>query len=175
MDTVNPGFSNELVDTRELPRFEAVPMTPLHPDYWKVTLIGLGIFFLVAGAALGSLIYYNPQLQLHALWLWAGWGLLLIISADLSRVAFLRKGYAFREHDVLFKSGVISITTTVIPYNRVQHVALHEGFFSRQYHLAEIRVFTAGGSGSELEIPGIPKSQAEDIKQLLMGKIKTAL
>ena len=175
MDTVNPGFSNELVDTRELPRFEAVAMTPLHPDYWKVTLIGLGIFFLIAGSALGVLIYYNPELQPHALWFGAGWALLLILSAAMSRVAFLQKGYAFREHDVLFKSGVISITTTVIPYNRVQHVALHEAFFSRQYHLAEIRVFTAGGSGSELEIPGIPKSQAEDIKQLLMGKIKTAL
>ena len=76
---------------------------------------------------------------------------------------------------MLFKSGVIATTTTIVPYNRIQHVALHEGFISRKYNLAEIQIFTAGGSGSDLEIPGIAKEEAENIKQLLMGKIKKQL
>jgi hypothetical protein len=63
----------------------------------------------------------------------------------------------------------------VIPYNRIQHVALHEGIISRYFGLAKVEIFTAGGSSSDLEIPGIAKAEAEDIKQLLMGKIQKQL
>jgi hypothetical protein len=87
----------------------------------------------------------------------------------------VKKGYAFRTHDVLFRSGIIATNTTIIPYNRVQHVALHEGFYSRFFGLAEIQVFTAGGSSSDIHIPGIEKERAENIKQLLMGKIQQQL
>ncbi len=168
-------FTNETLNTQSLPRFEAVAFTPLHPDYWKVTLISLGITFLVLAIALGLLVFFNPYIVPYAFWLVGGFAVFAIFLTVFSRISFLRKGYAFREHDVLFKSGVISFKTTVIPYNRIQHVALHEGYFARLFNLAEVQVFTAGGSGSDLEIPGIPKQQAEDIKQLLMGKITTAL
>jgi membrane protein YdbS with pleckstrin-like domain len=76
---------------------------------------------------------------------------------------------------VLFRHGIIATNTTVIPYNRIQHVALYEGLVSRYFGLAKIQIFTAGGSASDLEIPGIEKEQAENIKQLLMGKIQKQL
>jgi hypothetical protein len=41
--------------------------------------------------------------------------------------------------------------------------------------LAKNRDFTAGGSSSDIQIPGIKIVQAENIKQLLMGKIKKQL
>jgi len=41
--------------------------------------------------------------------------------------------------------------------------------------LAKIEIFTAGGDSSDIEIPGIEKQQAENIKQLLMGKIQKEL
>ena len=92
-----------------------------------------------------------------------------------SVVGFKKKGFAFREHDVLFRHGIIATNTIVIPYNRVQHVALHEGLISRYFGLTKIEIFTAGGSSSDIEIPGIEKEQAENIKQLLMGKIQKQL
>jgi hypothetical protein len=76
---------------------------------------------------------------------------------------------------VVFRNGVVSLETMIIPYNRVQHVALQEGFISRYLGLATVQVFTAGGNSSDLEIPGILKAEAEDIKQLLMGKIQKEL
>ena len=41
--------------------------------------------------------------------------------------------------------------------------------------MAKIEIFTAGGSSSDIQIPGIEKEQAENIKQLLMGKIQKQL
>ena len=76
---------------------------------------------------------------------------------------------------MLFRHGIIATNTLVIPYNRVQHVALHESLISRFFGLAKIEIFTAGGSSSDIEIPGIVKDQAENIKQLLMGKIQKQL
>jgi uncharacterized membrane protein YdbT with pleckstrin-like domain len=50
-------------------------------------------------------------------------------------------------------------------------VALHEGVFSRMYQLTELQVYTAGGSSSDLHIPGLPKEEAERIKSFLLNKI----
>jgi membrane protein YdbS with pleckstrin-like domain len=41
--------------------------------------------------------------------------------------------------------------------------------------LAKVEIFTAGGSSSDIEIPGIEKEHAEKIKQLVMGKIQQQL
>ncbi|MNL51009.1 Bacterial membrane flanked domain protein [compost metagenome] len=90
-------------------------------------------------------------------------------------IGFRKKGFAFRDHDVLFRYGIVATNTTIIPYNRIQHVSLHEGWVSRYFGLATIEIFTAGGSSSDLEIPGLKKEQAENIKQLLMGKIQKQL
>ena len=93
----------------------------------------------------------------------------------LYRISFKKKAYAFRNHDVIYRSGLIATNTMVIPNNRVQHVALHEGLISRYFGLAKVEIFTAGGSSSDVEIPGIAKEEAENIKQLLMGKIQKQL
>jgi hypothetical protein len=55
----------------------------------------------------------------------------------------------------------------------VQHVALHEGFIPGILDWQN-RSFT-GRSASDIEIPELKKEQAENIKQLLMGKIKTTV
>ncbi|HLA56498.1 MAG TPA: PH domain-containing protein [Flavobacterium sp.] len=170
------NFTNETLDTTQLPRFEEVQMTSLHPDYWKVTLIHLGILFLILWSALGFLLImdegefatYNNDFIIIGI-------VLTVLVLFFSRLAFRKKAFAFREHDVLFRSGIIATSTIVIPYNRIQHVALHEGLISRYFGLAKVQIFTAGGKESDIEVPGIEKIQAENIKQLLMGKIQKQL
>lgn len=93
----------------------------------------------------------------------------------LLRLGYKKKGYAFRNHDVIYRHGIIATTTIVIPYNRVQHVAIHEGFISRLFGLAQMEIYTAGGNSSDIAIPGIAREEADNIKFLLMGKIQKAL
>ena len=169
------NFSNETIDTTQLPKFEEVQFSILDSDYWKVTLLNVFFFFLIVGVGLGVLLFFNRGLLVFAIAISAAYFLFLFLVLLLSRISFKKKGFAFRTHDVLFRHGVIATNTIVIPYNRVQHVALHEGFISRYFGLAKIEVFTAGGSSSDIEIPGIKKEQAENIKQLLMGKIQKQL
>ncbi|MBW4361813.1 PH domain-containing protein [Flavobacterium taihuense] len=168
-------FTNETIDTTQLPKFEEVEFSVLHPNYWKVILISLSVFFLLMGIGVGLVLYFNKELYPFNSKVSIVYVVLLLLVIFFSRISFKNKGFAFRNHDVLFRYGIIAINTLVIPYNRVQHVALHEGLVSRFFGLAKIQIFTAGGSSSDIEIPGIAKEQAENIKQLLMGKIQKQL
>ena len=125
---------------------------------------------------LGVAIFAPNEIPLLS-WLIIGIGVMFfaILLMIFSVWNYKKKGFAFRNHDVIYRSGIIATNTMVIPYNRVQHVALLEGLISRYFGLAKVEIFTAGGSASDIEIPGIAKEEAENIKQLLMGKIQKQL
>jgi membrane protein YdbS with pleckstrin-like domain len=169
------NFTNEPIDIAALPRYETVNLNKLHSKYWTVILINTILVFTIMtfSAVLGVIFieeFADKALILGFLIL-----LLLFFTLFFAKVSFNKRGFAFREHDVIFRNGIISTNTMVIPYNRVQHVAVHEGFVSRFFGLAKVEIFTAGGNSSDVSIPGIKKEQAEDIKQLLMGKIQKQL
>ena len=167
------NFSNVSINIQALPKFEEVEFTPLNRKYIKVIFLNLTLiigFFII----IPIVIYFiKPDVISGRVSLLLGFTIPLIsgLLIAFSLASFKNRGYAFREHDVLFKSGVISDTTVIIPYNRVQHVAVHQGFISRKLGLASVEIFTAGGSGSDLEIRGIMKEEAEKIKQLIMTKL----
>lgn len=164
-------FTNDIIDVTGLPRFEEVPLTPLKSSYWKVIVFNISLTFLIIGIIFGLAIYFIEDFPIETYAVAIAYFSILALTLFIARVSFKNKGYAFRSHDVIYRSGAIAINTTVIPYNRIQHAALHEGFIARKLGLAAVEVFTAGGDKSDIRIPGIEKEQAENIKQLLVGKI----
>lgn len=169
------NFTNETIDIKQLPKYEEVNFTKLEPAYWNVTLFSLILIFVVIAVGLVVGFYTIDEWSGSEAIVWPAYCVLLVVTVFFCRIGFKKKSFAFRNHDVLFRHGIIATTTVIIPYNRVQHVALHEGIISRYFNLATVQVFTAGGSSSDLEIPGIRKDEAENIKQLLMGKIQKQL
>lgn len=167
------NFTNDTIDVTALPKFEDVQLTPLQPAYWKIMLVNIVITYLIIGAGAGAALYFIDELSDNLIIVLVVYFVLLGLTFLFLWLNFRNRGFAFRTHDVIYRSGAISITTTIIPYNRVQHAAVHEGWLSRIYGLASVEIFTAGGSNSDIKIPGILKADAENIKQLLMGKIQT--
>ena len=164
-------FTNNPISFDSLPKFESVPLQPLNKDYLNVVYIGNALFAVLLST--GALVFLWVKEDSHHLILPVLGTIIVVIALLfwLSTIGFRKKGYALREKDILFQKGILSTTTTVIPFNRIQHVALHEGFFSRMYHLSELQIYTAGGSSSDLHIPGLPKEQAEQMKTFLLQKI----
>lgn len=165
------NFTNQKIQTDDLPAYQEVALTPLAADYWKVVLINSIIFLVLFGAAIAAFFYFQPKVPLNIWIVAAVFSVFCILYMVSKYLSFKSKKYAFRDHDVIFQSGYISISTTVIPYNRVQHVTLFEGLVSKQFNLAKVGIFTAGGKGSDIEIPGIRKEEADRIKILLTAKI----
>lgn len=171
------SFTNQTLDTKQLPRYEEVQLSALHPKYKRVTLINVALIIAILIIAFAVFYFVNKENISNKIWFSLTITTTVIsgLICFFSILSFKKKAFAFRNHDVIYRSGIIATNTMIIPYNRVQHVALHEGFISRIFGLAKVEIFTAGGNNSDLEIPGIAKEEAENIKQLLMGKIQKQL
>jgi membrane protein YdbS with pleckstrin-like domain len=165
-------FTNETIDTLNLPKYEDAELTPLHPSYLYVIGLNIALVFGVIAIAAGVGFYFIEELRPYWLYITLGYAGLLIITGLLYYISFRNKGFAFRTHDVIYRTGAIGTTTSIIPYSRVQHVAEHESFVARWLGLASVEIFTAGGSGGDITIPGLEKIHAIAIKQLLIGKIE---
>jgi membrane protein YdbS with pleckstrin-like domain len=164
-------FTNNPVSFETLPKFESVPLQPLNRDYLNVVYIGNAVFAILLSMGTLIFLWVKEESQPLILPIVGATSMVIALLFWLSTISFRKKGYALREKDILFQKGILSRTTTVIPFSRIQHVALHEGFFSRMYQLSELQIYTAGGSSSDLHIPGLPKEQAEQMKTFLLQKI----
>lgn len=166
-------FTNQTIDISTLPKFEETSLNPLQKDYFKVMLIRFGILFvlLLIGIIALYMVSIEELIKDKIIYFFIGWLVLLVLSFLYLKLSFAKKGFALREHDVIFKSGVISETTTIVTNNRVQHVALHQGMLSRYFGLASIELFTAGGSASDLKINGLLLEDAKKVKESVSLKI----
>ena len=63
MDTVKKDFTNEVIDTASLPRFEEAALTPLQPAYKKIMLINVAIAYIIIGAAAGVVLYFIEEVR----------------------------------------------------------------------------------------------------------------
>lgn len=167
------NFTNESIEINTLPKFEEVSLQTLQKSYFKVIALNLALVFV--GIILGFSIfaYFNSEIFSNRVWLLLGVTIPVLFAVIFLyfNLSFKKRGFAFRTHDAIYKSGLLSETTTIVPFNRVQHVALHQGFISRRLGLASIELFTAGGSSSDLEIPGLLLEDAQKIKNLVSQKI----
>lgn len=166
-------FSNDTIDLNNLPKYEEVQFSPLQKKYFNVLVFNLVLVLTV------SLLTYvcwewftNKSLFENSIILIPiVLFLLFCIAFFLLKLGFKKRGFAIRNHDIIYKSGIISENTIIVPYNRVQHVAIHRGFISRKLNLATIQLYTAGENSADIKIPGLLDEEAIKIKELVSNKI----
>ncbi|MFI5453588.1 PH domain-containing protein [Pedobacter sp. UC225_61] len=164
-------FTNENIDLDKLPHYQVVILTAPHPSYWKVILINICIFLFLTGIGLTVLLIVNEEVKPYSLSIISSYLIVAILIFILYRASFKKRGFALREKDIIYKSGIIAETTTIVPLNRIQHVALDEGIFSRVFKLGKLQIFTAGGQSGHLHIAGIEIEKARSIKEMLLRKL----
>jgi membrane protein YdbS with pleckstrin-like domain len=69
--------------------------------------------------------------------------------------------YAIRDDEIELRSGIFTVTRTLIPMSRVQLVDFRQGLIDREFDLATITIHTAAG---QREIPGIAAREAEPLR-----------
>ncbi len=165
-------FENAQISVAALPHTEEVHWTPLAPSYRAVEVIATCILFGFLLLAWLVFFFVNPLKMPWLSWvLLAVWGGLLLLALWAAFRRYAAEGYALREHDILHKHGVWWRTLTAIPFNRMQHCEISRGPVESAFGLATLRVFTAGGSSSDLSIEGLTVAEAERIKEFITGKI----
>lgn len=96
--------------------------------------------------------------------------LFIVVYFVFNLISFRRRGYAVREHDVLYRAGIFYHYTLIIPFRHIQHVKINESVLSRIFSLATIELFTAG-AGRDMRLAGIDKEAALILQQHISERI----
>ena len=163
-------FTNTPIDLSLLPSVEEVDYHPLAPAWLKSSYIGTVIFFifLLVPTFILPLAQGNEYPLLYAIpVVWLLW---LMLSLWLTKKDYKIRGYSLRERDIIYRKGVLFKTTTVIPFNRVQHAEVKQGPIARYFGLHTLAIYTAGGEGSDLSIPGLGGETAQQLKAYIIQK-----
>jgi membrane protein YdbS with pleckstrin-like domain len=165
------NFTNQEIDINQLPQYQDVALTKPNAAYIKVIVINILLFFLVLGSIIGTVLYFNPETKAINYSIAAYFTILSIVFYIYFK-SFKKRGYAVREKDIIYKAGIIAEKTTIVPFNRIQHIALNEGIFSRIFKLASLHIYTAGGHSGEIKISGLEVDKAKAIKEILLQQME---
>lgn len=105
-------------------------------------LVGVGVFFAICGI----------------LWL-------------VSQIWWKATGYRLTDEEVSLKRGVLSRQLRTARYDRIQAVDVVESVIARIFRLASVRVETAGGGSSVIEIAYLGRADAEVLRAELLARV----
>lgn len=80
--------------------------------------------------------------------------------------------YLLADDCVHFKTGALWRLETSVTHNRLQHLELEHGPLERALGICRIVLYTAGGQGADLTLPGMNQDKAQAIKSQLLDEIE---
>ena len=167
------NFTNSVVLPENLPEIEPGKFTGLNRKFLTILYVRILIVFLIlAGGLIAFVSLAEETISGKFIYLIAGAILLIIAySAVITTLGFPKKGYLIREKDVSFQRGLITYRVTSVPLNRIQHVEVNQGVLAKMLQLSSVKIYTAGGTSSDLTIPELSEPEALKLKAFLSGKI----
>lgn len=167
------NFSNSVLLPESLPEVLQEDFNPLKSSYLKIIYIRIAIFtLLLAGGLITFLVFSGeeiPALVLAAIIVVLVF--VIVYSTVISKLGFPKKGYLLREKDISYKTGLIFYKQISVTFNRIQHVEVSQGILAKMFGLSSVKIFTAGGSASDLSIPGLLTADAQKLKDFISEKI----
>ena len=167
-----PSFVNGQRMVADLPSVNDVTYQPLDPAYfwtsaamWALTVLVVMAVSLIIPSL--SFLDSEPKEILPRIGGIATAG--LFIAAVLNVWEIKVRGYAMRDHDILYRKGLVWRAVTVVPFSRVQHVETHRGPIDRLAGLSELKIYTAGGASSDLKVPGLKIGEASALRQSILN------
>ena len=170
-------FNNPQIDALSIPNIEILNLEKVEHSYLYILFINrlLGFLFpLVAVTTVGFITNFEGWL----LYYWIGITVLFIFFISNCLYTFLsfsKRRYALREHDIIYTEGLLLNSFTTVPFVRIQHTEISRSFLERKLHLATLKIYTAGATGSDLFISGLSKDTAQKINAFLTSKINDQL
>lgn len=174
-------FENPEIAHEDLPQVETVTWQGMDSKFTRrlLTEAALALVFVTVGVAglqvVFNIAFADENLAINLGWLWLLVPLLAIPLLAWPLISVPRIGYALRDKDIIYKSGVFWQTVTAIPFNRIQHVEKNSTPLDRRFAIANLQIFTAGGSGGDLKIHGLPAELAERLRVFILEKVGASI
>ncbi len=149
-------------------------LTKVHPNYksaLRVQAIIIAIPFLIGALVLDSALSDNDVLPPGVI---AGTALLLAIFL-IFRVPgrrFMARGYNISADRLRVVRGIWWHSDTIVPFGRVQHIDVDQGPIERFFDIATLTLHTAGNHNASVNLPGLQKDLANDMREEIRAHIK---
>lgn len=172
MDSVEKEFfKNEVLEIDSLPKYEEVELHSFAPKYLLKKNISTAIWIVIIAIALTIAYAVAEEFRIFVPYVMVGFILIFAWSFFANYQWFKKSGYSVRERDIIYKRGFLFEKATVVPFNRVQHVSTNRGVLDKMLELSTLNVFTAGGSGSDVALPGLTPATADSLKEALAARM----
>ena len=133
-----------------------------------ITIAVTGLLYLILSA-----FNVPPLVLVIARCLWGFIFTLLVFNCIAQpTVAYKRYRYLIREDLIAVRYGVLTVTREYLPMRRLQKVHVESGPVNRLFGLADIELYSAGGT---LSIRCLPEDEANDIAESLNRQINALI
>jgi membrane protein YdbS with pleckstrin-like domain len=168
-------FQNLEIAVDDLPDMEDLDWRRMHPRYARRMQVerALVVLVLLVAASLPYIFLQHIFVPMVPLWIFVV--LFAIPFLGWPSLSVPRRGYVVRDKDIIFKSGIVWRSVTAIPFNRVQHVETSNTPLDRKFGLANLQIYTAGGSGGDLTISGLGADTAEKLRLFILDKVGASI
>lgn len=163
---------NPVLEPDRFTPLQEADFQPVDPAYLKQLRLTLLPVLLLA-APLGWQLY---QLPLTLPWV-TGLALLvpgvviILLALFWAPRRYRLTGYCLRQHDLHLRTGALWRRTTSVTLNRIQHLEVSQGPLERLLGIARLLIYTAGGSGQDLAIPGLAKVRADQLRLYVLQQL----
>jgi membrane protein YdbS with pleckstrin-like domain len=159
-------FENKEIDIQGLPSIEDIHFNKIEKKYLWVLLTRIFIPIIIINS-IGIYLYVTGKINFPPrIFILASIGInaLFLFRVTVLLAAFKTRAYALREKDITYQLGLLVFKQTTVSVNRIQHIELNQSFLMKLMNLCSLKIYTAGGSQSDLSIAGITKEKGEEIK-----------
>jgi len=158
-----PLFTNTQIEIETLPKVETLDFKPVSKSYFKIILFNLFATYgsIIAGLFIIRAIAEKEKFYTIFWYIITVVLFLFVINFVLYKIGFKKRQYAIREKDITYSHGYLSNSTVTLPFNRIQHLEISRSFIARKLDLSTLKIYSAGESGGDLSIKGLPKDIAD--------------
>ena len=116
-------FENHEIEHEDLPKVDTVSWQGMDSEFKRrlLTEAALALLFVTIGIGglqtIFSIAFDGRDIGIGLVWLWLLIPLLAIPLLSWPLISVPRIGYAVRDKDIIYKSGVFWQTVTAIPFN----------------------------------------------------------
>src|SRR3954469_8897575 len=140
-------------------------LSPIARRVWRLSALAFWALVLVAG------VIVSLAVADAAPWAWAvPLGVGAAFVAVVPELRWRRWRWDLTEEGIDIQSGAVTISRTLIPWVRVQHVETQRGVFEQAFGLSTVIVHNAAGSHT---IPLLAQADAEELRERIAARAKT--
>lgn len=167
-------FSNQPIDLNVITQIEQLKFCDLDDNYAVEVMLTTAFTLVTLFALVIAAVLLIPNFPFEL-------PVLLVAALVCGAIFWLRylsakaKQYVVREHDLVFRKGLLWRKMIAVSFNRIQHIDLTSGPLERRLNLTSLKIYTAGGFSSDLVIPGLNKQTAQKLRDMIINQTNIAL